>query len=103
MGNGRQCWNKNQKEKDKNNVRLIDKSSAYFHVDSQNTTPNFQSETRINPSETWKGLVSSNIIVNNLPESNDSDTKIKHAHDLEKVEVYIRSIWADNSTELKIK
>lgn len=43
-----------------------------------------------------KNLIS-NIIVNNLLYSNDSDPKIMHAHNLEKLGEFIHSILPDDS------
>lgn len=44
-----------------------------------------------------KNLISSNIIVNKLLESNDPDPQIRHAHHLEKPGKYIHSVLLDNS------
>lgn len=44
-----------------------------------------------------KNLISSNIIVNKLLESNDPDPQIRHAHDLGKPGKYIHSFLLDNS------
>lgn len=71
--------------------------------ESQNTLPKSDSETELHSGVTEKNLISSNIIVSSLLESNDPDLKNRHAHNLKKLREYICSILPDNSKGVKVK
>ncbi|VDP77557.1 unnamed protein product [Schistosoma curassoni] len=89
-------WRKrNEKKEASGNTQMVSKSlnalpkpDAMPKSDSKRETPSGVSEK--------KNLIASNIIVSKLLESNDPDPKIRHAHDLEKLVKYIRSILPDD-------
>ncbi|CAI2728754.1 unnamed protein product [Schistosoma spindalis] len=95
---------RSEKKKAVGNAQVVSKSLVNSHCESQNVLPKSDRKRENHPGVTEKkNLISSNIIVSKLLESNDPDPKIRHAHDLEKLGDYIRSILPDNSKGVQVK
>ena len=94
---------KKNRKTDKGNTLLVGKSLVNSHHESHNILSNSDSKAEHHPSVTEMNLISSNIIVSNLLESKDPNPQIRHAHDLERLGEYIRSILPDNSKGVQVK
>lgn len=92
---------KGKKANDK--AHLVDKPLRNSQSESLNALSHSDRTADHHPSATERNLISSNIIVSKLPESNDPDPKVRHTHDLERLGEYIRSILPDNTKGVQVK
>ncbi|VDP32975.1 unnamed protein product [Schistosoma curassoni] len=87
---------RNEKKKAVGSTQMVSKSLVDSHCEPQNALPKSDSKRETHSGVTEKkDLISSNIIVSKLRESN--------AHDLEKLGEYIRIILPDNSKVVQVK
>ncbi|CAH8599148.1 unnamed protein product [Schistosoma bovis] len=95
---------RNEKKKAVSSTQVVSNSMVDSNCEPQVALPRSDRKSETHPGVTEKkNLITSNIIVSNLRESNDPDPKIRHAHDLEKLGEYIRSILPDNSKGVQVK
>ncbi|CAH8603099.1 unnamed protein product [Schistosoma guineensis] len=94
----------NEKKKSVGSTQVVSNSLMDSHCESQTALPKSGGKSESHPGVTEKkNQITSNIIVSKLRESNYSDPKIRHAHDLEQLGEYIRSILPDNSKGVQVK
>ncbi|CAH8573272.1 unnamed protein product [Schistosoma haematobium] len=102
-------WNtvrrkRTEKKKAVSSTQVVSNSLVDPNCEPQIALPKSEGKSETHPGVTEKkNLITSNIIVSKLRESNDPDPKIRHAHDLEKLGEYIRSILPDNSKGVQVK
>lgn len=94
---------KKRNEKATSNNQLVDMSSVDSRSASENTPVESKSRTELNPMVAGQILISSNITVSNLLETNNPDPKIIPEHDLENVGALSFSILPVNSTGVRAK
>ncbi|VDP64643.1 unnamed protein product [Schistosoma mattheei] len=95
---------RNEKKKAVGSTQVVSNSMMDSNCESQTALPKSDGKSETHPGVTEKkNQIISNIIVSELRESNDPDSKIRHAHDLEKLGEYIRSILPDNSKGVQVK
>ncbi|CAH8442523.1 unnamed protein product [Schistosoma intercalatum] len=95
---------RNEKKKAVSSTQAVSNSLVDSNCEPQIAIPRSDRKSETYPGVTEKkNLITSNIIVSELRESNDPDPKIRHAHDLEKLGEYIRSILPDNSKGVQVK